>query len=74
MENFCKGLVFGMVTGILVGAISVAKNKKLSGMVKEKAEIVEKKISDMTEKMKEKEDKSQENYEVSCSEQCNSCC
>lgn len=54
MENFCKGLVFGMAVGLCVGGVIVAKNKKLSGMVKQKAELVEKKISEVTDQIKEK--------------------
>ena len=73
MENFCKGLLLGMMAGILVGAITVAKNKKLSGMVKEKTEIVEKKISDVAEKLKEKDDLKECN-QSSFSEECNCNC
>ena len=73
MENFCKGLLLGMMTGILVGAVAVAKNRKLSGMVKEKTEVIEKKISDITEKLKEKEDFKDCNQK-SISEECNCSC
>lgn len=72
MENFCKGFLLGMVTGVLVGAIAVAKNKKLSGMVKEKTEIVEKKLSDITEKLKDKDNELEECNNKDCfSEPCN---
>lgn len=79
MENFCKGLIFGVTVGAIMGAVIVAKNKNLSSMVKEKAELVEKKINDVTEKVKEKIEESSENKESSSmsdtnSQSCNSEC
>ena len=65
MDCFCKGTTFGLIAGMLVGAIIVAKNKNLSNMIKEKSEIAGKKISEVANSVKDsfakKENKQSEN-------------
>ena len=54
MENFCKGLVFGMIAGTCVGAIIVARNKKLSKKLNQGLDITEEKIKETKEALEEK--------------------
>lgn len=54
MENFCKGLVFGMLAGCAVGSIVVAKNKKLSKKLNEGLTTAEGKIKEVKENLEEK--------------------
>ena len=53
MDCFCKGTIVGLITGMVVGAIVVSKNKNLSNMIKEKSEICSKKISKVASKLKD---------------------
>lgn len=54
MENFCKGIALGMITGIVVGGIVVAKNKKLSNKLREGLTTAEGKIKEVKETIEEK--------------------
>lgn len=54
MGNFCKGLAFGMLAGIVVGGIVVAKNKKLSNKLKEGLTTAEGKIKEVKQNIEEK--------------------
>ncbi len=54
MENFCKGMLWGVVLGTCVGAIVVAKNKKLSQKLNKGIEIAEEKIIETKEALEEK--------------------
>ena len=54
MENFCKGVILGMVAGACVGAIVVAKNKKLSNKIKEGLVTAEGKIKEIKEGIEDK--------------------
>ena len=54
MENFCKGVVFGMLAGACVGAIVVAKNKKLSNKIKEGLVTAEGKIKEIKDSLEDK--------------------
>ena len=44
MGNFLKGAIFGTLAGVCIGAIVVAKNKKLSNKLKEGIVTAEGKI------------------------------
>lgn len=54
MENFCKGLAWGMLAGVCVGAIVVAKNKKLSNKVKEGVSMAEEKFQEVKNSLDDK--------------------
>ena len=54
MEEFLKGAMFGMVAGVCVGAIVVAKNKKLAGKLKTGLDTAESKLKEVKEDLKEK--------------------
>lgn len=54
MGNFCKGIMLGMVAGVCVGAIVVAKNKKLSNKLKEGLATAEGKLKEVKENIEEK--------------------
>ena len=54
MENFCKGVIFGMVAGACIGAVVVAKNKKLSNKIKEGLVTAESKIMEIKESIEDK--------------------
>lgn len=76
MENFCKGVLFGMLAGSIVGAVVVVKNKKLSSKLKEGLVTAEGKIKEVKESIEDKLNESScdcggnENSEsCNCSEQ-----
>lgn len=54
MENFCKGIIFGMLAGAAIGAVVVAKNKKLSNKLKEGLETAEDKFNEVKSAIQEK--------------------
>ena len=54
MECFCKGVIFGMIAGVCVGAIVVAKNKKLSNKISDGVEVAEEKIKEIKEGLEDK--------------------
>ena len=54
MKEFLKGAMLGMVAGVCVGAIVVAKNKKLAGKLKSGLDTAETKLKEAKEDLKEK--------------------
>ncbi len=54
MGYFCKGVLIGMAAGVCVGAIVVAKNKKLSNKLKESLVTAEGKIKEIKDNLSEK--------------------
>jgi len=54
MEHFCKGLLWGALVGTCVGAIVVAKNKKLSHKLREGLEVTEDKIKETKQILEDK--------------------
>lgn len=68
MECFSKGVLVGMVAGVCIGAIVVAKNKKLSSKINEGLVTAEGKIKELKEDL---EDKLSQN---SCNENDFCCC
>lgn len=54
MENFCKGILWGVIIGTCVGAVVVAKNKKLSNKLKQGLEVTEEKIMETKQAIEEK--------------------
>ena len=54
MEHFCKGMLWGALVGTCVGAIVVAKNKKLSHKLREGLEATEDKIKETKQILEEK--------------------
>ena len=54
MGNFCKGVVLGMIAGACVGAVVVAKNKKLSNKLKEGLITAEGKLKEVKDSIEEK--------------------
>ena len=54
MENFCRGIGFGMIAGIMVGGIIVAKNKKLAGKIREGLSDAEEKLETVKDNISEK--------------------
>ena len=54
MENFCKGVIWGMIAGACIGAVVVAKNKKLSNKIKEGLVTAEGKIKEIKEDLENK--------------------
>ena len=41
MENFCKGITFGLISGMIIGGIVVSKNKNLAQKIKKGLGIAE---------------------------------
>lgn len=54
MENLCKGAIFGLAVGMVIGGVLVAKNKKLAGKVKEGVDMAEQKMEKAKDMVKEK--------------------
>ena len=54
MEHFCKGMLWGVLVGTCVGAIIVAKNKKLSHKLREGLDVTEEKIKETKQVLEEK--------------------
>lgn len=54
MENFCKGLTWGLVAGMVAGSIIVAKNKNLSSKIRKGLGIAEEKMQEAKEFVEEK--------------------
>lgn len=58
MENYCKGLLFGMFAGACIGMVVVARNKKLSKKINEGYEMAMDKAEDIKEFIEEKKEES----------------
>ena len=54
MKDFIKGLAFGAAAGMVVGAIVVAKNKKLASKIKEGMSTAEEKLKEAKTNLEEK--------------------
>ena len=54
MGYFCKGIFLGMISGAIVGAVSVVKNKKVYNYVNETTKKAESKISKCADKISKK--------------------
>ena len=54
MENFCRGACWGMIAGLVIGGIIVAKNRKLANKIKEGLWNAENKIEEVKEGIAEK--------------------
>ena len=54
MENFCKGVTFGLISGMVIGGIVVAKNKNLAQKIKKGLGIAEEKMQEAKEFVEEK--------------------
>ncbi len=54
MKDFIKGLAFGVVVGMTVGAVIVAKNKKLASKIKEGMSTAEEKLKEAKNNLEEK--------------------
>lgn len=60
MGDFCKGAAFGLMAGMAIGAIVVAKNKKLAGKIKTGMEQAETKICEAKQMIEEKVQQAEE--------------
>ena len=58
MENFCKGVTIGLVSGMLIGGVIVAKNRKLANKIKECVSVTEEKMQEVKDFIEEKIDES----------------
>lgn len=67
MGNFCKGIALGMLAGCVVGAVVVAKNKKLSNKLKEGLTTAEGKIKEVKQNI---EEKINQNSSCDCGQDC----
>ena len=54
MENFCKGMLWGVLVGTCVGAVIVARNKKLSKKLNQGLDVAEEKIMETKQALEEK--------------------
>ena len=56
MENYCRGLLLGMVAGACIGMVVVARNKKLSKKINEGYEMAMDKAEDIKEAIEDKKE------------------
>lgn len=54
MKNFCEGLLWGTLIGTCVGAVIVAKNRKLSRKLRDGLDVAEEKIIETKQALEEK--------------------
>lgn len=54
MENLCKGAIFGLAAGMIIGGIAVAKNKKLATKIKSYLSGASEKFEEAKEMLDEK--------------------
>lgn len=54
MENYCRGAMLGLVSGLIIGGIIVAKNKNLSSKIRKGLGIAEEKMKEAKEFVEEK--------------------
>lgn len=66
MENFCKGTMFGLVSGIMIGGIIVAKNKNLASKIKKGLGIAEEKMQEVKEFATEKIEETKAECKAGC--------
>ena len=65
MENYCKGLLFGLFAGACIGMVVVARNKKLSRKISEGYEMAMEKAEDIKGAIEEKKETECFNYSKS---------
>ena len=56
MENFCRGMCWGIAAGLVVGGIVVAKKKNLASKIRKGLGIAEEKMQEAKEFIEEKAD------------------
>lgn len=66
MENFCKGTILGLVSGMVVGGIIVAKNKNLATKIKKGLGIAEEKMQEVKEFASEKIEETKAECKAGC--------
>lgn len=66
MENFCKGTMLGLVSGIMIGGIIVAKNKNLASKIKKGLGIAEEKMQEVKEFATEKIEETKAECKADC--------
>lgn len=54
MENFCRGMGWGVALGVCIGGIIVAKNRRLANKIKEGLSDMEDKIEEAKDNIAEK--------------------
>ena len=62
MENFCRGVGWGLVTGVIIGGVMVAKNKELSKKIRKGLGIAEEKMQEAKEFIEEKIEESKKEF------------
>lgn len=64
MEEFLKGMGWGLVAGMIVGGIAVAKNKKLANKIKSGLSGATEKFEEAKEMIEEKIEEAQQNQDA----------
>ena len=54
MENYCRGAMLGLVSGMVIGGIIVAKHKNLAAKIRKGLGIAEEKMQEAKEFIEEK--------------------
>ncbi len=77
MENYCRGAMLGLVSGMLIGGIIVAKNKNLAYKIRKGLGIAEEKIQEAKEFVEEKIEETKMEFaenKLGSSDCCENCC
>ena len=75
MEEYCKGAMLGLVSGMVIGGIIIAKNKNLASKIRKGLGIAEEKMQEAKEFIEEKIEESKMEFESKgvCDDCCDDC-
>ena len=63
MENYCRGAMLGLVSGMVIGGIIVAKHKNLAAKIRKGLGIAEEKMQEAKEFIEEKIEETKMEFE-----------
>ena len=63
MDNYCRGAMLGLISGMVIGGIIVAKHKNLAAKIRKGLGIAEEKMQEAKEFIEEKIEESKMEFE-----------
>ena len=75
MEEYCRGAMLGLVSGMVIGGIIIAKNKSLASKIRKGLGIAEEKMQEAKEFIEEKIEETKMEFESKgvCDDCCDDC-
>ncbi len=67
MENYCRSAMLGLVSGMVIGGILVAKHKNLAAKIRKGLGIAEEKMQEAKEFIEEKIEETKMEFSSDCS-------